>query len=122
MTGGAFEEILSRFFIEQARVDRLIIELAEGEERRQRDAAVAAAERAVDQQREKESRDFVGEGRVRLAAEHRHLRALHGIQKAELRVDHAGMRLTSAELHADGAMQFHEVLNAEIPRAGAVSR
>ena len=47
---------------------------------------------------------FVGERRVGLAAEHRHLRALDGIEQTELRVDDAGMCLVAAKLDADGAM------------------
>ena len=45
----------------------------------------------------------------------------HGVEEAELRFDDAGMRLIAAELHADGAMQFDQVGNAEVARAG-VSR
>src|SRR3954452_22965883 len=56
MAGRAFEEILGRFFVEQARIDRAVVQLTKGEERRQRHAPVAAAERAVDQQREKKRR------------------------------------------------------------------
>ena len=122
MAGGAFEEILGRFFIEQARIDGAVVQFAEREERRQRDAAVAAAERAVDQQCEKERRDFVRKRRVGLAAEHGYLRTLDGVEQSELRIDDAGMRLIAAELHADGAMQFDQILNAEVSRAASVSR
>src|SRR3954467_10255882 len=57
MARRAFEQILGRFFIEQARVDGAVVQFAEGEQRRQRDAAVAAFERAVDEKREEERRD-----------------------------------------------------------------
>jgi len=121
MTRRAFEEILGRFFIEQAGVDGAVVQFAEREERRQRHATVATAERTVDQQREKKCRDFVGECRVGLAAEHGYLRALDSVEQSELRVDDAGIGLVAAEFHADRAMQFDQVLNAEVSRAG-VSR
>jgi len=50
-----------------------------------------------------------------------YLRTLHGVEQPELRFDHAGMRLGSAELGRDGAMQIDEVLNREVTNA-AVSR
>ena len=123
MSGGAFEESLGRFLIEKARIDGAIVQLTEGEQRRQRDAPVAAFERTVDEEREEERSDFVRKRRIRLSAEHRHLRALHGVEQAKLRFDDAGMRLIAAELDADGAMQFDQIGNAEIARAAAgVSR
>ena len=122
MAGRALEEILRRLFIEQARIDGAVVQLAEGEERRERDAAVAAAERTVDEKREQKCRNLVGERGVGLAAEHRHLRALDGVEQPELRVDHAGIRLVAAELDADRAVQFDQILNAEVSRAGTLSR
>ena len=123
MTGGALEKILGRLLIKQARVDGAVVQLAEREQRRQRDAAVAAFEGTVDEKREEECRDFVRKRRVRLSAEHRHLRPLHGVEQAELRFDDAGMGLIAAEFNADGAMQFDQIRNAEIARAAAgVSR
>ena len=121
IAGGALEERLGRLLVENAGVDGAVVQLRKGEERRERDAPVAAAERAVLQKREEKGRDFVAERRIGLAAEGRHLRALHGVEETELRLDDAGMRLVAAELGGDGAMQIDEVLNREIPDADAVS-
>jgi hypothetical protein len=121
IVAGALEQILSRLLVEDARVDGAVVQLAEGDQRRQRHAAVLAAERARLQKSEDEGCDFVGEGGIGLASEGGHLRALHGADETELRLDHAGMRLIAAELRGDGAMQLDDVLDAEIANA-AVSR
>ena len=66
--------------------------------------------------------DRVEERGVGLAAEHGHLRTLHGIDEPELRLDDAGLRLIAAELQADGAVQLDEIGDAEVSRTAAVSR
>ena len=122
MTGRALEEILGRLLIEQARVDGAVVQLAEREQRRQRHAPVAAFERTVDEEREEESRHFVRERGVRLAAEHGDLRPLHGVEQTELRFNDARMRLIAAEFDADRAMQFDQIRNAEVARTAGLSR
>src|SRR5207237_164087 len=106
--------------IEHARVERAIVQLAKRDERRQRDATIAAAERAVLQQREQKRGDFLRERWIRFSPERRHLRTLHRIDQTELRFDDAGLRLIAAELGADRAMQLDEILDAEV--TNAVSR
>ena len=49
------------------------------------------------------------------------MRALDGVEKAELRFDDARLRLRSAELRAHRAVQVDEILNRQIASA-AVSR
>jgi len=71
--------------------------------------------------REDERRHFVRERWIRFPAERRDLRALNSIEKPELRLDDAWLRLIAAELRADCAMQIDEILNGEIANA-AVSR
>src|SRR5438309_11516112 len=121
MRRGAPEQRLRRFLVEHARVDAAVVQFTEGEERRERDAAIAAAERTVGEQREDERCHFFGERRVSLPAEGRDLRALHGVDQTELRLDDAGMRGGAAELRADRAMQLNQILDGEISDA-AVSR
>src|ERR1043165_6147474 len=121
MRGGAAEKRLRVLLSEHARVEGAVVQLAEREERGERDAAVAAAERAVRQQREEERGDFLRKRRIRLAAECRDLRPLHGVDEAELRVDDAGMRLRAAELRGDGAVQLDDVPHRQVADT-AVSR
>src|SRR4051812_29764782 len=121
MPSDALEEILRGFLVEKACVDVAIVQLAEREQRSQRHAPVAAAERTVHQQSEKECRDFVRKRSVRLAAEHHDLRPLHAVEKSERGIDHARMGLVAAELHADRAMKLDDVLNGQVTDA-AVSR
>ena len=121
MRGGAAEQRLRALLVEHARVDRAVVQLAEREERGERDTAVAAAERAVGEEREEERGHLLGERRIGLAAERRHLRPLHGVHEAELRVDHAGVRLRAAELRGDGAVQLDDVLHRQVADA-TVSR
>ena len=113
----ALEQSLSSLLVEDTRVDRAIVQLTEREERRERDAAIAPAERRVRQEREEKRGDFVRKRRIRFASERRHLRALHGVDQTELRFDDAGMRLRSAEFGADRAMQVDEVLYRQITNA-----
>lgn len=113
----AFEERLGRLLIEHARVDRAVVQLAKREERREGDAAVSSAKRRVRQQREEKRRDLVGKRRIRLAAQGRNLRALHGVDQSELRLDHTRMRLGAAELGADRAVQIDEILHGEVANA-----
>lgn len=117
----SLEEILRGFFVEDARIDGAVVQFGEREHRSEGDAPIAAAERTVLQQGEDEGRDLVGERWIRFAAEGRHLRPLDGVEETELRLDDTGMRLRSAELGADGAMQVDEVLNREVANA-SVSR
>ena len=119
MIGGALEEVLGGFLVEHARVDGLVVQLAEREHRRECEPAITAAERTVGEKREDERGDFVGERRIRFASERRDLWALNCVEKSELGFDDAGLRLISAELRADGAMEIDEILNGQI--ADAVS-
>jgi hypothetical protein len=121
MTRSAFEKRLGRFLIEHARVDRAIVQLAEREQRRERDAAVSSAKRRMRQQCEKKRGDFVGKRRIRFAPKSGDLRPLNGVDQSELRFDDAGMGLRAAELRADRAMKIDEILNRQIANA-AVSR
>lgn len=113
---GAAEEALRRFLVEHARIDRSMIDLTEREQRCERNASIAAAERTVLQKREEERRHFLREGRIGLAAERRHLRPLHRLHESELRFDDTGMCLMTAKLRADGLVQVDEILNSEITR------
>ena len=122
MSRRALQESLERFLIEDARVDRLVVQLAECDERCERDAAVAAAERAVHQQRKQKRRDLVGKRRVRLAAEGCDLRTLNGVDETELRLDDAGMCGRSTEFRADRAVNLDQILDGEVARSSAVSR
>lgn len=122
MRGGSLEERLGAFLIEHAGVDRPIVQFAEGEERGEGHAAVAAAERAVRQKSEEKRGDLFREGGIGLASECRDLRTLDGVDQAELRLHHAGMGGGAAELRADGAVQLDQILNGQIADAAAVSR
>jgi len=120
MTGGALDHRLGRFLVEDARIDRAVVELREREDRRERHAAIAALERTRLQECEDECRNLVGELRVCLAAESRDLGALHRVEQTELRFDHAGTRLVSAEFGRDRLVEVDDVLDAEV--ADAVNR
>jgi hypothetical protein len=50
------------------------------------------------------------------------LRTLDGVDETELRFDDARMRLRSAKLGTDGAMEIDEILNRQVASAAAVSR
>src|SRR5690349_2368312 len=76
ITGSALEECLGGFLVEHAAINRFVVELTEREQRRERDATIASAEWTVRQKRKQERGDFVGERRVRFAAEGGDLRAL----------------------------------------------
>ena len=117
----AFEKRLGSFLVENARVDRPVVQFHKRKQRSERDAAVSSAKRTVSQQGEKKGRHFVGKRRIRFATQGRDLRPLHGVDQSELRLDHSRMRLRSAELDADRAMQLDQILNREIANA-AVSR
>jgi len=122
MSGRALEQRLERFLVEHPRVDRLFVQLAKSDERRERDATVSAAEGTVHQQRKKKRRDLVRERRIRLAPEGRDLRPLDSVDQTELRIDNAGMRRCAAELEADSPVNLDEILNRQVARAAAVSR
>ena len=121
MSRRSFEEILRGFLVEDARVDRLVVQLAEREHRRECQPAIAPVERPIRKQCEDERSDFFWERCIRLASERGHLGALNGVEKSELRFDDAWLRLMAAELRADCAMQIDEILNRQIAYA-AVSR
>lgn len=67
--------------------------------------------------REDERGHFVRERWIRFPTERRDLRALNSIEKTELRLDDARLRLIAAELRADCAMQIDEILNGEVTDA-----
>ena len=121
MSRSALEESFRGLLVEDARIDRSVVQLTKREERGQRDAAIAAAKRTVRQERKKKRRDLVRKRWVSLAAECRHLRTLDGVDQSELRLDHAGMGLRAAELDAYGAVKIDQVLNGQVTNA-AVSR
>ena len=73
------------------------------------------------QERENERGDLIGELRICLASQRRELRTLDGIEQTELRLDHAWVRLVSAEFGRDCLVQVDHVLNAEVAHA-CVSR
>ena len=113
----ALHERLGRPLIEHARVDRAVVQFAEGEDRCQCHAAISSAKRPRLQQCEYECRDFVGERGIGFTAERRDLRPLHRVEKSELRIDDAGMRLRATEFRADRAVQFDDVLHRQIANA-----
>ncbi len=121
MRRGALEKCFGRLFIEDARVDRSVIQFTERKQRCQCNAPVAASEGAVGQQGEQKRRHFVGKRRIGLASKGRDLRPLDGIDETELRFDYARMCLRSSELDAHCAMEIDQVLNGEITNA-AVNR
>src|SRR5437762_1520246 len=113
----AFEERFGGFFVEDAAIDRLVVQLAEREQRCQRHSPIASAKWTVRQKREQKRGDFVGKRWVRFAAEGGDLRTLDGVHQTELRFDDAGMRLRSSEFETHCAMEIDEVLNGEIANA-----
>jgi hypothetical protein len=117
ITRCAFEKCLGGFLVEDAAVDRLVVELTEREQRSQRDAPIASAKWTVRQKRKQERGDFVRKRRVRFAAERSNLRTLHSVDETKLRFDDAGMRLVASEFEAHCAMEIDEILNGEIPNA-----
>ena len=117
ISGRAFEERLGGFLVEDAAIDRLVIQLAEREQRCQRDSPVSSAKWTVRQKRKQKRRDFVGKRWVRFAAERSDLRPLDGVDETELRFDNSGMRLIASEFETHGAMEIDEILNGEIPNA-----
>jgi hypothetical protein len=121
-SAGAFEERLGRLLVEDARVDRAIVDLAERDQGRQRDASILSAERSALQEREDQRRRLVGERLEGLAAEGGDLRALNGADETELRLDDARLRGVPAELRGDGLVQVDQILNGQVARAAAVSR
>src|SRR6478736_5400364 len=72
MRSRALEQSLRCLLVEHTRVDCAVVQLAEREQRRERHATIAAAERRVRQQREKKRGDFVRKRRIRLASERRY--------------------------------------------------
>jgi len=121
MRGGALDQVRGRLLIDHSEVDVAVVDLAEREERGERDAAIAAAEWAIGEEGEEERGHFFGESGIGLAPEGRDLGTLDGVDQTELRFDDAGMRLVAAELRADGAMEVDEVLDGEVADS-AVSR
>jgi hypothetical protein len=117
ISGRAFEKRLGRFLVEDAAIDRLVIQLAEREQRCQRHSPVSAAKWTVRQKRKQKRGDFIGKRWVRLAAEGGDLRTLDGVDETELRFDDARMRLVASEFETHGAMKIDEILNREIPNA-----
>jgi len=69
MTGGAFDDRLGGLLVENAGVDGAIVELREGEDRRQSHAAIAALERTRLKKRKDECGDLIGKLGVCLTAE-----------------------------------------------------
>ena len=114
---GTLEDVLRGLLVEDARVDAAVVQLAERDQRRERGAAIASAERTRLQQREDERGDLVGEAGIGLAPEGRDLRALDGAHQSELRLDYSGMRLVATELRRHRAMQLDHILHAEIAHA-----
>lgn len=114
VAGRALEEVLRCLLVHDTRVDGAVVQLAECEHGRERKPAVAAVEGTGRQERKHECGDFLGERRVGFASEGCHLRALHGVDQPELRLDDTGLRLISAELGADGLVQVDEILNGQI--------
>ena len=102
----ALEQRLGGLLIENARVDRAVIQFAKREKSGERNAPIASLEGAVCQKCEKKSRDFVGKRRIRLAAECCHLGSLDGVEQSELRLHHSGMGLRAAEFDTDRAVQL----------------
>ncbi len=113
----AFEKRFRGFLVEDAAIDRLVIQLAEREQRCQRQSTIASAKWTVRQKGKQERGDFVGKRWVRFAAKGGDLRTLDGVDETELRFDDAGMRLRSSEFETHCAMEIDEVLNGEIPNA-----
>ncbi len=118
---GALDQRLRGLFIEHARVDRAVVQLAERNERSERHAAVLTAERTGHQQREHERGDFVREGWIGLAAEGGDLGTLDGADETELRFDDAGLRGVAAEFDGDSFVKVDQILDGEVADA-AVSR
>jgi hypothetical protein len=118
--GCALDEGLDGFFVEDAGVKSALVELAEGDEGGEGEAAVAAAEGASLEDGEDEGGGLVGERRIGLAAEGHELGAQHGVGEAELRVDDSRMRLMAAELDRDRPVQLDDVLRGQV--ADGVSR
>lgn len=83
-TAGAAEQGLRGLLVEDARVHRAVVDLAEGHERRERDAAVLSLERAGHEQGEDQRRGLVGERRIGFASEGGDLGALDGGDEGEL--------------------------------------
>jgi hypothetical protein len=117
MSRRTFENVLGGLLVEYAGVDRAFVHLAECEDRRQCHAAIAPVERTGLQKREYERCNLVGEQRIGLVPERGDLWALHRVEKAELRLDHSGVRLRPAEFDADGFVQLDQILNRQVPNA-----
>ena len=115
------EQRLRGLLVEHARVDRPMVQLTKCEQRCERDATIAAAERAVGEKGEEKRCDFFRESRIGLPSERRDLRTLHGVDQTELRLHDAGVCGGAAEFRADCAMQLDQILDREITNA-AVSR
>ena len=121
IAAGATKEGLRGLLIEDARVEIAVVQLTEGEQRRQRDAPVAASEGALLEKGENERGGLVGERGKRFLAESGQLRTLDGVRETELGIDHAGMCLRSAELRANGFVKIDDVLHRQVTNA-SVSR
>lgn len=114
MTRRAANEVLKRLLVQNARVDRPLVQFAEREERCERETAIARVERVVLQKRKDESRRFVGEQRKRILAEDGNLWPLDGVEQTELRFHLARARLVTTELRAHRAVKLDEVLRSQI--------
>lgn len=118
MRGGSFDELLEGFLVEDSAVDDAVVDLAKRDQRGERRAPVAGPERHVLKEREEERGDFLGERRVRIAAEDRRLRTLDRIDQAELRLDDAGVRLMTAKLGGNRAVKLNHVLGSQVANSG----
>lgn len=108
------DEVLERFLVQNARIDRSLVQFAEREKRGQRDTAVSCLEREVLQQREKECRRLLVELGVGVAAEDRRPGALDRVLKPERRFDHSGLRIAPSKLGRDRLVQLDQILAADV--------
>ncbi|MFN2443034.1 MAG: hypothetical protein ABR517_10155 [Thermoanaerobaculia bacterium] len=108
------DEVLEGFLVQNARVDRSLVQFAEREKSGQRDTAVSRLEREVLQQREKECRRFLLELRVGVAAENRRPGTLDRVLKTERRFDHSRLRVAASKLGRDRFVQLDQILAADV--------
>ena len=95
---GLLDEVLERFFVEHAGVDRPFVQLAEGQKGREGDAAVPGLERKILKQGEKEGGRFFVKLRVSVTTEYRGPRTLDRILQPERGFHDTGLRRATSEL------------------------
>lgn len=114
MRGDLLHELLGGLLIEELEIELALVQLAERDECCQSQTAVSRVERHILQKSENQRCSLLGEGRKGIPAEHSCLRALNGIEEAELGFDQTRRGLMAAELQRQRTVKLDDVLSREI--------